>query len=670
MTTQRWDMKSNYMLTFTVCKYGLNPERWDLIANDLAEDINTTPQNCKAQFYLLCQQYGQDWHKESLERLDTHIFSIIKRLYYGDLCERMTESRDLLMVMYDFIRLFKSGRVKPNDISEILQDVKNSVTTHNNTQDNEREQKIKMLGRLKLHMTQQISQTSHSQDLSCSVELLPPPPFFQYQPTNTNYISQEQLAITTDENDRQVPSIDNCKKSDPTDTSSFPIITQSNNIFIGNEIESSNNNNNQSNEDDIDEIELSSNDDNDRTETVQMSTINECVTSTNLIIDQDESTFMSVEQLETNVSSTIPPIPIEVSNSNDKDLYEIVSSIGVSNQSESDTRLSTEERATSSINNLPTSSNLQLNANITSSSDYSTLDNDRIESTEDQNHHSIQTESIVIISRHISVDDSEINQMDTEQISNDHTDTTVLNNNNDNDDASFVIEETVSNTDTFKISISSKTNENDESTITRNSNRKSRLTTTSSSNNFRKSIISILNNLKTAKYGSDFAKPLKSFKLPDEYYFRIKKPLDIPEIRERMNNGDYDDNILLFERDILLMFTNALSMYHRDLDIHDHAQQMINYAMELFSLIENVHIPWKTEHIKNDDDDDDTSNVCLPDNENDSNDDALNISSSIQTPPLRASTSPSNHVDLSTKCLRRQTTSNHPMNKRQRKTMH
>jgi len=48
-----------------------------------------------------------------------------------------------------------------------------------------------------------------------------------------------------------------------------------------------------------------------------------------------------------------------------------------------------------------------------------------------------------------------------------------------------------------------------------------------------------------------------------------------------MNNGDYDDNILLFERDILLMFTNALTMYHRDIDIHAHSQYMMNYAMEL-----------------------------------------------------------------------------------------
>jgi hypothetical protein len=44
MVNQKWNLKLNYMLAFTVCKYGLNPERWDLIANDLADYINTTSQ--------------------------------------------------------------------------------------------------------------------------------------------------------------------------------------------------------------------------------------------------------------------------------------------------------------------------------------------------------------------------------------------------------------------------------------------------------------------------------------------------------------------------------------------------------------------------------------------------------------------------------------------------
>jgi hypothetical protein len=32
------------MLAFTVCKYGINPEKWNLVANDLADYIKTTPQ--------------------------------------------------------------------------------------------------------------------------------------------------------------------------------------------------------------------------------------------------------------------------------------------------------------------------------------------------------------------------------------------------------------------------------------------------------------------------------------------------------------------------------------------------------------------------------------------------------------------------------------------------
>jgi len=44
MSNHKWDLKSNYMLAFTVCKYGLNPEQWNLIAKDLADYINTTPQ--------------------------------------------------------------------------------------------------------------------------------------------------------------------------------------------------------------------------------------------------------------------------------------------------------------------------------------------------------------------------------------------------------------------------------------------------------------------------------------------------------------------------------------------------------------------------------------------------------------------------------------------------
>ncbi|CAF3194556.1 unnamed protein product [Rotaria socialis] len=673
MTNHKWDMKQNYMLAFTVCKYGLNSERWDLISKDLADFIDTTPQICKAQFGLLCQQYSQDWQKELAEPLDSYVFSTIKRIYYGDLCGRMAESRDLLMAIYDFIHLFKTGRLKPNDIGDILHDIKNSASTDSNIQANEREQKIKMLERLKSHMTKQVSIHQYS---SCPVELLPPlPPAFHHQPIIKHHISQEEPVEAKLENDRQVPSIDNHIKSETTYTSPFPIIAQSNNVFLKDEKDLSNNNNNnnnQSNEADIEEIELSSNNDDDgddRVETGYTPHKDEPINSTSIVIEQDESSFMSAEQTEINESLTIPPLPpapatFEVSNSNDRYLYEHASSTGISNQSTSDTRLSTEEQISFSSNVPLVASNHYLNTNVSSSNDNYMFGTDQVQLTQDQNRHVTENESISTTSRRVSVEDNETNQMDTTEQSLDaHTDVTVQSNHY----ASFAVDETVSNADTSKASIISKSNENDESTVANSSKRKSRLRTVSISNNYRKSIMSVLANLKTAKYGSDFAKPLKSFKLPEEYYVHVKKPLDIPEIRERMNNGDYDDNLLLFERDILLMFTNALSMYHRDLDIHGHAQFMLNYAMELFLPIENARTPWKNDD--NQVDDNDSSSMFHRDNETDSDDNILNTLSNIRTPSKLSPSSSSSLIDSSTKSLRRQTTPDHRIHKRQRKTI-
>ena len=87
----------------------------------------------------------------------------------------MTESRDLLLVTYDFIRLFKIGRITSKDINDILQDIQNtyehiclnrllihhatcfplSAPSGDSFRDDERELKIKMLGRLKSYMTKQ-----------------------------------------------------------------------------------------------------------------------------------------------------------------------------------------------------------------------------------------------------------------------------------------------------------------------------------------------------------------------------------------------------------------------------------------------------------------------------------------------------------------------------------
>jgi hypothetical protein len=220
-----------------------------------------------------------------------------------------------------------------------------------------------------------------------------------------------------------------------------------------------------------------------------MSTMDEPVTSSNLIDDQDESTFISDEQIETNESSNIQPIPTDGSISNDKDLYDNVSSTSISNQSTFDTQLSAEERATSryiyykktkhnliifSITDQPVSSSLQFNASISGSSDYITLDSDRI-------HYPIRTESNEATPRRIPMDDDEVARMDAEQIPEpipaDITDVAVP-----NDNAIFVMDDLVSSTHIPKIlssnidehSFSSDVHENDELTSLRNPRRQSR----------------------------------------------------------------------------------------------------------------------------------------------------------------------------------------------------
>ncbi|CAF0999050.1 unnamed protein product [Adineta ricciae] len=548
MTAHIWDLKSNYMLAFTVCKYASHFEAWNSIANDLADYINTTPQDCQMQFDCLYQQYGHDWNQQSSESLQSYIFTIIKRLYYGDLCNRMTESRDLLMVTYDFIRLFKIGRITSKDINDILQDIKNTAPSGDSFHDDERELKIKMLGRLKSYMTKQNDLPTDLRNSSFPVELLPPPPFFQ---TQVNFIPQTQTISPPNANDRQVPSLDAHPKLNPPELSSFPIIIQSNNLLIENDrpfIAK-----NQTTTVHIEEIELSSDDD-----------TNEQPVRADIGQDQEESTLISDELTDTNQSANALPITSETSNSNEQDFYEHVSDTSLSNQSTVDTCLSAQEQLTNGEQRQLSNSNL--NGDGSATSYHSSVQN--------HSQHLIRNEMTPAISERDRAD-NDLVQMDETPVSNGN-----------------ILKSSSNYIDNYMTSSHSEMQETNDLTTSRNSRRQARVMPTLTKNHNRKSINAVLSCLKSAKYGYDFAQSLDSFKLSDEYYTQIKNPLDIPEIRERLNNGDYDDDMLLFQRDILMMFTNALYAYERDLDIHKHAQYMIKYSMELFTSMEDALTPW------------------------------------------------------------------------------
>ena len=88
-------------------------------------------------------------------------------------------------------------------------------------------------------------------------------------------------------------------------------------------------------------------------------------------------------------------------------------------------------------------SNHQVNASISGSSDYVTLDSDHMESN--QNHYSLQTDSNSVMSRLLTVQYDEAARMDAEQIPEpmpaDIADVAVP-----NDNAVFVLDESVSHT--------------------------------------------------------------------------------------------------------------------------------------------------------------------------------------------------------------------------------
>lgn len=172
-----------------------------------------------------------------------------------------------------------------------------------------------------------------------------------------------------------------------------------------------------------------------------------------------------------------------------------------------------------SINGHPIPYNLQLNTSISSSSDYITLDSDR--GRLGQRYHPLGSESNGTTPRRIPIDDDEVARMDAEQIPEpipaDITDIPVP-----NDNAVFVVDELISSTVPINIppiiTLDQQSTESisQTSTIMRSSGRQSRyviprscpsttrilfssVTASSTSSNFRKSISSILMNLKNAK---------------------------------------------------------------------------------------------------------------------------------------------------------------------------
>ena len=241
----------------------------------------------------------------------------------------------------------------------------------------------------------------------------------------------EQLIRTKNDNNRNISSIDKHKNSNADEISSIPLIIPS--------TDENERNNHSSTKQNIDEIELSSSDDdNDQHTTLDLSNIDNSLSKSNLIVNQDTSTIISTEHMEINISSMTRLAPIEISNSSDEDLYEDASS---STHSISDNRVLIDEQTISRyissysylLSNMimfssKDQSNIQLDSSTMKSNDDFILENHRLDH---QDYHRIHNETV---SSHISIEDNEQN-------------ITIPNTN-----GSFIADETNSNIDITKIS--------------------------------------------------------------------------------------------------------------------------------------------------------------------------------------------------------------------------
>lgn len=106
--------------------------------------------------------------------------------------------------------------------------------------------------------------------------------------------------------------------------------------------------------------------------------------------------------------------------------------------------------------------------------------------------------------------------------------------------------------------------------------------------NWKKSLLLVYNRLATHKYASLFLKPITNDQAPG-YHNIVYRPMDLLTIRKNIDNGTIR-NTIEFQRDVLLMFTNAI-MYNKTNDlIYDMARQMQQESIQQIQLFQQAQL--------------------------------------------------------------------------------
>ncbi|GJQ66506.1 putative bromo domain protein [Trypoxylus dichotomus] len=106
--------------------------------------------------------------------------------------------------------------------------------------------------------------------------------------------------------------------------------------------------------------------------------------------------------------------------------------------------------------------------------------------------------------------------------------------------------------------------------------------------NWKKSLLLVYNRLATHKYASLFLKPITNDQAPG-YHNIVYRPMDLQAIRKNIDNGTIRTTTE-FQRDVLLMFTNAI-MYNKTNDlIYNMARQMQQESIQQIQLFQQAQM--------------------------------------------------------------------------------
>ncbi|CAF0983463.1 unnamed protein product, partial [Didymodactylos carnosus] len=114
----------------------------------------------------------------------------------------------------------------------------------------------------------------------------------------------------------------------------------------------------------------------------------------------------------------------------------------------------------------------------------------------------------------------------------------------------------------------------------------------------RKPMLHVQKTLASSKYGGDFKKPILTYNLPEDYIEKIKRPMDLHQLKQNIEMGNYDENIFEFQRDVMIMFTNALYFYAPGDEVYVHALETLSLAQQLLRTTPNTLIPWAEQRLQ------------------------------------------------------------------------